>query len=145
MVYGEGNATSGSPLIWISTTGNSTTPNGAFQFEQRNNGATQDMVIQNSKNVSDGVWHFFAAVRLATASWKLYIDGASVNSSVTSVNATNTTNGKIGVIQRNTTTQYFDGMIDDVRLYKYDISDQTQKTIYNEGAAFRLGPNSGPP
>jgi len=48
-------------------------------------------------------------------------------------NVTNRVNTNIGRTERQTITDYFDGSMEDVRLYNYALSEQEINTIYNAG------------
>jgi hypothetical protein len=74
------------------------------------------------------------------------IDGVANGSTVsmgTDAMAT-TSNIRIGT-RSYTSTSYFNGLIDDVRLYNYVLTQTQIKTLYNENAAIRFGPLTGSP
>lgn len=72
---------------------------------------------------------------------KLYLNGVEEtviivqgsNSGYWLSSVTNRVNTNIGRTERQTITDYFDGMIEDIRLYNHAISEQEIATIYNAG------------
>jgi hypothetical protein len=42
-------------------------------------------------------------------------------------------------------SQFFNGQIDDVRIYNYALTSYQVKTLYNENSAVRFGPLTGSP
>lgn len=89
--------------------------------------------IKSLTTLQQGVWYFVSAVYdNATANMYLYINGtleANINSSIWSANLNPTT---IGVIQGPVTEQWFNGAIDDLRIYNRALSVQEIQTLYNE-------------
>ena len=125
-MYGEGNTNSTTPLIWIDITG------GKFHFEHRDN-SSNDMNIVSKKTINDNFFHYFVAVKLASNSWQIFIDGMSDGTSSTSIGTTITNNSKIGAIQRSFLEHYFNGLIDDVRIYNAALSSSEIKQNYIAG------------
>ncbi|MDQ3099206.1 MAG: DUF2341 domain-containing protein [bacterium] len=70
------------------------------------------------------------------------IDPAATTSLSGAITPTGTTNVRIG---RDQGTTYFSGMIDDVRIYNYDLTTTQIKTLYNENFTTRFGPATGAP
>ena len=111
------------------------------------NGLSEVDTQSNTDIASDGQWHHITAVYNATAGKKqIYIDGKldKETSSVTGSISTNNISVEIG---RNgfETTRTFDGIIDDVRVYNYNLSAAQVKLIYNNGGAVRFAPLTGTP
>jgi len=79
----------------------------------------------NSTNVNDGQWHHIAAVYDCTAnSIKLYVDGAVSSSTGNGLIATNAYNVLLGANPDQLgDASYFDGSMDEVRLYQYALSE----------------------
>ena len=55
-----------------------------------------------------------------------------------------TSNIRIGT-RSYTSTSYFNGLIDDVRLYPYVLTPTQIRTVYNQDSAIRFGPLTGIP
>jgi len=70
------------------------------------------------------------------------IEKVSVNTSAID-NLTPTFDWYIGYNERNNSN--FNGLIDDVKIFNYALTANQVKTVYNEGAAVRFGPNAGQP
>ena len=76
---------------------------------------------------------------------KVYVNGIQVGStsqsaSIMSLNYTPLTSGHdFGG------STYYEGRIDDVRVYNYGLSAPQIRTLYNENAAVRFGPLTGSP
>jgi hypothetical protein len=80
-----------------------------------------------------------------TSTIEIYINGNRENSSVLgSAMGTNTTDPfRVGSTS-DTSAQWFSGLIDDVRLYRYPLTASQIKTVMN-GGAVRFGPQTGSP
>lgn len=107
----------------------------------------QDATISGSTNICDGLWHHVVFTIDGTAV-KIYIDGgdAAINASNTSNSAgpalTNTSTiaypggsggpyvlGKNG----NSSYYYFDGLMDDMAVFEYALTDTQVRSVYNNG------------
>lgn len=85
--------------------------------------------VAGTKNINDGAWHFFAAAYNGTHKI-LYIDGVvDANATVTGTIGQNTYDVLIGenAQQRG---RYWNGSIDDVRIYNYSLSLKQFDVIY---------------
>jgi cytoskeletal protein CcmA (bactofilin family) len=82
-----------------------------------------DGSVHGSKNVNDGLWHHIAAVREDTV-MSLYVDGMPDGTQVIAVSDNINTNSDPVYIGENSgaTGKYFNGLIDDVRVYNIAIS-----------------------
>jgi hypothetical protein len=102
----------------------------------------------NSSTMSDGNWHH------AVASWdgttntngvKIYIDSVLVSQATSTADTFASLAGyyqKIGSLTCN--AHYFNGQIDDVRVYNYALTPTQIKQVYNNGAV-NFGPATGSP
>lgn len=106
-----------------------------------------DATVSVNSAITTGAWHHIAL------SWTndsddeitLWIDGQSRGTSTNGVGppSSDTTNLFIG--NRSAEDRTFDGQIDDVRVYNYELSaSQLRKTV-NEGSGVRFGPQTGFP
>lgn len=96
-------------------------------------------VDNGSANVLASSWHHIVITNNDTTA-TYYVDGLPRGTSSAGVDTDNITAFYIGFDG----TNYFDGLIDDVRIYNYVLSTQQVKTVYNDGIA-RFGPLQGLP
>jgi hypothetical protein len=69
---------------------------------------------QGTSNVADGNWHFLTWVNFANSTMDMYVDGVLEADKV----ASNLSSpGPVNQIGKNWTTDYFNGSIDDIRIY----------------------------
>jgi len=129
------------------TTGGANQP-GYVRFRMKD--GTNNFDYSADGSVDDSNWHHIAFVldRDSSTGFKLYVDGKQIGSSqnptaVTGSVSNNTSFG-IGVIPA-LTGSYFNGQIDDVRIYNYALTPAQVRQLYNEGAAVRFGPAAGSP
>jgi len=105
----------------------------------------------NAPSTLVGRWIHFVGQREGTT-MKIYINGVSlplslISGKATQANAMDLTNGKrIGTYAAATSGDYFfNGQIDDVRIYNYSLTPLQVKTVFNQGASVRFGPAEGNP
>lgn len=89
---------------------------------------------------SVGTWYHLAFTR-DNSNVTLYVNGAQVDQDATSANAlyNGTVNAKIGT--RSTDIQWFNGRVDDVRIYDRALSDCEVLATYNATAGSATNPN----
>lgn len=104
-----------------------------------------DTTITSSTAINDGLWHHVVAARNSTTgSMLLYVDGVlrAAGAGPTGTRATPTVL-RIGGLQSG--WNFFNGAIDEVRLYNYALSASEVKTLANLGATlvanYRFGGN----
>ncbi len=102
-------------------------------------------VLTDSKSLV-GSWHHVVGVR-SSAGLLLYVDGLQVGSR--SVACATESNNEIinigGPRVGGASGEYFNGQIDDVRVYNYALNATQIKTLFNENSAVRFGPTEGLP
>ncbi len=91
------------------------------------------------------VWeHLVGVYDDAADSIYLYLNGNLVKTvSTGSVLTTDTTELRLGSTEVD--QQFFDGLIDDIRIYNYALNATQIRTLYNEDSAVRFGPLTGSP
>jgi len=119
-------------------------------------GTSYELGVDGSGNVYwDGVGAQVddGAGRVATGSWQhivitnddttvtYYVNGVSTGTDSAGVDVNNATNLIIG----GDSTNFFDGQIDDVRIFNYTLSAAQIRKLYNENSNARFGPNQGTP
>jgi hypothetical protein len=102
--------------------------------------------VTSSATITDTTWHLIGCTIDRDGNGQVYIDGradGSAQSMGTDAMAT-TSNIRIGT-RSYTSTSYFNGLIDDVRIYNYVLTAAQIKNLYNENSAIRYGPLTGTP
>jgi hypothetical protein len=95
----------------------------------------RDASITGSTAITDGRWHHAVAVRdVSTDKLYLYLDGVSDAAPVTDTTMTTLeTTFSFWIGRWHTYDLYFDGSIDDVRVYKQALSAEEIERLYREG------------
>ena len=90
-----------------------------------------DVSITPAVNVDDNTWHYIGYVYNGNKSVTFYVDGVSYSAST--AGALNTTIGGSHIIGRdgNSNVAYFNGLIDDVRIYNRALSAAEISAMYN--------------
>ena len=112
-------------------------------------GGTSKGVTANSTPLENTGWHqiIFTVNRDSATGLKLYVDGVETTYSVQedpSALTADISNSEPLTIARNKlspTNTYFNGKIDDVRIYNYALTEEQIKNVMNQGAAIRFAPN----
>jgi hypothetical protein len=102
--------------------------------------------VTSTSTITDTNWHLIGCTIDRDGNGQIYIDGVANGSTVsmgTDAMAT-TSNIRIGT-RSYTSTSYFNGLIDDVRVYNYVLTPTQIRTVYNENSAVRFGPLTGSP
>lgn len=97
--------------------------------------------IRTTKAYNDGNWHHLVFLRSGTNA-KLYIDGVYiggvVDSTSVSISGSLYIGGGVG-------GWWWNGLIDEVKIYNYALTPGQIQLEYNQGAAVRFGPVTGKP
>ncbi|UCE99680.1 MAG: lamin tail domain-containing protein, partial [Planctomycetota bacterium] len=88
-------------------------------------GGGNNFFLNDTMAINDGNWHHITATRKNTEYVRVYVDGTLRKSGSTSFNPYTTEITTIAVRRTNTNTftGYFDGIIDDVRIYDHALSE----------------------
>ncbi|MBU4480668.1 LamG domain-containing protein, partial [Patescibacteria group bacterium] len=111
---------------------------GKLGVQQLNND-TQDLV-QGTTSIADNLWHYVAVVSNGST-YSLYVDGKAESLTVDSgsnsgdwfADTLNRDNLMIGLLKRTTSTGFFNGSVDDVRIYNYARTAAQIAWDYNRG------------
>ncbi|RJR28688.1 hypothetical protein C4564_04655 [Candidatus Microgenomates bacterium] len=116
-------------------------------FQTHLNGA--QVTATGSSSISTGTWAHIASTR-SGSTVTTYLNGRAVTTGtdgtalsfstcqlLIGADADATCVGSLG--------QYFDGLIDDVRIYNYSLSADQIKKVMNDGSIARFGPSEGQP
>jgi hypothetical protein len=128
-IYHEGSSSSTTPFVGLRLNRIAT---GDVAGEMRDDAGTSisGSVVAYTGNYNDGQWHYAVFVRTASNSFSLYVDGILRNTSTGNAPTTTTVNrATIGAVRNTSTSTYYAGSIDDVRVYNralqpYEIHDQ---------------------
>lgn len=109
-------------------------------------GAGGNTVLSFDVNLSTGTWYHAMFVRNVTANTvQLYLNGVSQGTKSYFTDPDGGTSADLAIGRESSGPAYFDGQIDDVRIYDYALTSTQVKRVYNEGSAVRFGPNEGSP
>ena len=93
------------------------------------------MYIESDNVVSNNVWHNAAMVSDGS-NYYLYIDGVRQKASRPSSNPVANFFRIGGSVM---SAEYFDGQIDDVKIFNYALTADQVKTLYNDASAVNFG------
>jgi hypothetical protein len=92
-----------------------------------------------SVSTIDTGWHMVGCAINRSGNGQMYIDGRANGTAVATSGLTMATTANLIIGARSyTMTDYFNGQIDEVRVYNYTVSATQVKTIYNNDTAARL-------
>lgn len=152
--------------LWLKTTSSSSEHHmfgrggggGSTSFVFRMQSGVVNARISNGNQVTDiatsndGNWHHFVYTANRSGRGTLYRDGQKVASQDISAVSGNSISGFRWVIggqiwnaPPETINATFDGKLDDIKLWKYALTDYQVRLEYNQSAAVRFGPSSGNP
>jgi hypothetical protein len=103
-------------------------------------GGSSDVYIANSSAVNNNAWHFVVATWDLSGNASFYLDGALVGS-VTDDSTLFPNSQRTFLGRPNLDTRYFNGLIDDVRLYSAPISAAQVSSLYTAAAATNSAPS----
>lgn len=101
--------------------------------------------ITSSATITDTNWHHVGCTIDRSGNGQVYIDGVA-NGSATAISSEvmgNTASLLVGT-RSYSATSYFNGLIDDIRLYRYALSAAQVRKVFNQNA-IRFGPEEGVP
>ncbi len=102
--------------------------------------SNEDDVLYN--NVATGQW-YHAVTTFDGTTGRLYINGTSSGTPFAPASPDDVLSS-IDIGSRNANSKWFDGKIDDFRMYNYALTALQVKSLYNDGAT-RFGPTTGAP
>ena len=102
--------------------------------------------IDSTSTITDTNWHFVGCSIDRSGNGQVYIDGKAdgTPTAISSEVMATTSNITIGT-QSYTPANYFQGQIDDLRIYPYPLTQTQVKRIMNNDAAVFFGPLTGSP
>jgi hypothetical protein len=94
------------------------------------------LILESNTLVNDGAWHHITGVNNGSLSF-LYVDGNEEGTGASSISSASPAHIQIGA-RDSTARRFFDGLIDDVRIYNYARTADEILTDYNAGLAAHL-------
>lgn len=89
-------------------------------------------------NYNNGQWHHFVATGQGSGAMNLYLDGRLVGTNTTGAPFMQTLFLTMGRLSQTSDTRYFNGMIDEIKVFPYAFNETDVKVDYNLGAALRF-------
>jgi len=114
---------------WNGSYGVSILPDGSVQFHIYDGGP--GFIFQSEATVNDGLWHHIVAVRTSSTDGEIYIDGSLAGSGSGPARSLN--NVPVWIGRAFTVPAYFNGLIDDVRIYDTALSAEEIRQLYLHG------------
>lgn len=104
----------------------------------------QSNAFQTSANAGTGIWnntwHHIVGVATFGTSLKLYVDGKQTGDTVVPSGVINYTTGNLFFGTKDgQDIGYYSGLLDDVQIYNYALTESQIRTIYNRNSAVRFG------
>jgi hypothetical protein len=117
-----------------------------FEFSVSLDGTTSDVTIACSPSGAApfGSWYFITGVYDAANNVIKCNTNASTFVSRSDATTLFDSSANLLIGNRTGTANYYNGQIDDIKIYNYPLTATQVKTLYNEGA-FRVGPVTGAP
>ncbi|ABQ27183.1 Ig-like domain-containing protein [Geotalea uraniireducens] len=105
-------------------------PSGQISFDISGNGGAIDYTVSTNAPITQGKWHHVAATFDAGAV-KLYVNGVEVASKVSSITVLKAGTSPLNLGFEPTTGRYFNGLMDEVAIYKRALSPEEIRSHYN--------------
>jgi hypothetical protein len=127
-VFAQGNSSDNNPIISITFGGTN-----GLELINRNNSAVglNTTITAATHGITAGSFHHLVVV-FTTTSYTLYVDGSSVSTGSFTANTGTFNTQNIGVRQRVAYDSYFNGTIDQVRIFNKALSSSEVTTLYGE-------------
>jgi hypothetical protein len=129
-IYGEGRSSTGNPLIKLAVNEDVA---GDVSFQYRDDGFVAGSTVTIGLSANDGNWHYICGVQESKSSRKLYMDGTLRATETSTVGTLTLDRSNIGVFERTTLTNYMNGTLDQIRVYKQALTSGEINTIYSAG------------
>lgn len=132
-IYSEGKAgASDTPFIALAVNDSAV---GGVDFLIRDDSGNDGRYGSTTKTYNDGNWHHAVLVQRATNDKEIYVDGASQGTNTTQCDFSGgqLTVANIGRLERQSIGNYFDGSIDQVRVYNIALTAGQVSSLYASG------------
>jgi hypothetical protein len=96
--------------------------------------ASSSVSINTSSAYNDGNWHHIVGVYDPSGNFKIYVDGSQQATSSTSLSMGNSSNALILGKKYDTSSDFFNGSLDQVRIYSSALSASDITKLYNESS-----------
>jgi len=121
-------------LMWVDDVGAVFGETDTVSFSPNPGGSTAGRVEGTSGLVTSGTWDHYCGVFKGGNFIRLYKNGVLNAENTSSISATADTSDAVLQMGRWTGGAYFDGQIDDVRIYNYALTGHQIKEVYAGGA-----------
>ena len=111
----------------------------SYEYEPGNS-----IVNQGTNNLYDGTWHNYVSVYESGVSTSLYIDGVLVDTDTTSYSGSMANSLDVYIGRAVNASQFFNGEIDDIDLYKHALSSSKIDSLFAENGMQNEGIKSVP-
>ena len=114
--------------------------NGYIHFTSWVNISSSLNMISNSP-ITINSWHHICAVQNGNGNTGyIYVDGSQQGSALQTAVMTNTASiVQVGALSNGNDTRYFNGLIDDTKIFNYALSSDQIKLLYNNNSAMAMG------
>ncbi|PIZ96351.1 MAG: hypothetical protein COX79_05340 [Candidatus Levybacteria bacterium CG_4_10_14_0_2_um_filter_36_16] len=109
---------------------------GSISFKRYD--GTNNPSVTGTKIVNDGAWHYIVGVKSGSTLY-LYIDNAPVKTGTDTTTGTTTNSSAVYLGERGNGSQYWNGAIDEVKIYNFALTADEIKLDMNRGASQVLG------
>lgn len=121
-----------------------------FQFVNTYSSNILERKVTASTGYNDNNWHHVVTTYDGSSSPSgvhIYFDGKdqALTTDFNSLSATTLNSTSVYIGSRNGSAQKWSGLLDDARLYNYELSSTQVKKLYNGGSSVNFGPSSGSP
>ncbi len=114
---------------------------GKLAFERWHESPNTHHYFYGDKQINDGKWHLVTFVNISSSDHRMYVDGVldSQNTMTWTLDNNNTQPLYIAKFHNNQWGQsVYSGLLDEIKIFKYALSEEDIKREYNLGAALRF-------
>ena len=105
---------------------------GQIELQAYTLSASSSVSINTSSAYNDGNWHHVVGIYDPSGNFKIYVDGSQQATSSSSLSMGNSSNALIFGKKYDTSSDFFNGKIDQIRIYNSVISAANVSTLYKE-------------
>lgn len=129
--FSVGKTSSATPFVALDMGGDE-----RVQLYHRDDASALANCSGTGKLINDGIWHCVTIIRSASNTFSTYLDGGHIKTITQAIGATTIDTTQIGVLRRNTFSQYTVGNISYVLVYNRALSASEIALLYREPFCF---------